>query len=165
LSGTPQQLFEQAHIAREEGVSIVMVAPMLVGLPTFYELVQDHLHLPVLGHPAFSGAARISPILLFGKLFRLFGCDAVIYPNYGGRFTYSQQLCADLAATARAPWGQIKPAMPVPAGGMTVERVPEMVNFYGPETMLLIGGGLLSAGDQLLARSRQFVQSVAGSKA
>lgn len=165
LSGTPQQLFEQAHVAREEGVAIVMVSPMLVGLPTFYELVQDHLHLPVLGHPAFGGAARIAPVLLFGKLFRLFGCDAVIYPNYGGRFTYSQQTCADLAATARAPWGQIKPAMPVPAGGMTVERVPEMVAFYGPDTMLLIGGGLLSAGDQLLDRSREFVQSVAGSKA
>lgn len=162
LSGTPQQLIEQAHIAREEGVGIVMVCPMLVGLPTFYELVQEHLHLPVLGHPAFGGAVRIAPPFLFGKLFRLFGCDAVIYPNYGGRFTYSQAMCADLAATLRQPWATIQPALPVPAGGMTVDRVPEMVDFYGPDTILLIGGGLLTAGDALLQRSREFVAKVAG---
>lgn len=161
LSGTPRQLAEQAHIAREEGVGLVMVCPLLVGLPTFYELVQEHLHLPVLGHPAFAGAGRIAPPFLFGKLFRLFGCDAVIYPNYGGRFTYSQPICADLAATLRQPWGAIQPALPVPAGGMTVERVPEMLNFYGPDTMLLIGGGLLTAGDALLQRSRDFVAQVA----
>ncbi len=167
LSGSPSQLFEQAQVAYEEGVEVVMVSPMLVGLPTFYELVTRHLNMPVLGHPAFAGAARISPTFLFGKLFRLFGCDAVIFPNYGGRFTYSQQVCADLAAAARAPWGlgtgnEIKPIFPVPAGGMTVERVGEMIDFYGNDTMLLIGGGLLTAGDALLARSREFVAKVKG---
>ena len=54
------------------------------------------------------------------------------------------------------------PALPVPAGGMTVERVPEMVAGYGNDTMLLIGGGLLSAKDRLLERSREFVAAVRG---
>jgi ribulose-bisphosphate carboxylase large chain len=160
LSGGPKQLFEQAKIAREEGIAVVMVAPMLVGLPLFYELVQEHLTMPVLGHPALAGAARMAPVLLFGKLFRIFGCDAVIYPNYGGRFSYSQQTCADLAAAARAPWGDLLTAAPTPAGGMTVERVDEMIDFYGPDTMLLIGGGLLTAGEALLERSREFVAKV-----
>lgn len=163
LCGSPKQLVEYARIVREEGVQCVMIAPMLVGMATFAEIYHEHLNVPVLGHPAFAGAARISPIFLFGKLFRLFGCDAVIYPNYGGRFSYSKQQCADLAATARAPWGEIKPACPVPAGGMTVDRVQEMIDFYGTDTMLLIGGGLLSAGDALLERSREFVQKVKGS--
>lgn len=163
VASSPKQVFEQARIAREEGVSIIMAAPMLMGLPVFYELLQEHWSGAVLAHPAFAGAVRISPVLLFGKLFRLLGADAVIYPNYGGRFTYSQQLCADLAATARAPWGHIQPILPVPAGGMTVERVPEMVDFYGPDTMLLIGGGLLTAGEALLERSREFVRTVADS--
>jgi ribulose-bisphosphate carboxylase large chain len=43
---------------------------------------------------------------------------------------------------------------------MSVERVPEMVADYGSDTMLLIGGGLLTAGDGLLERSRDFVRRV-----
>lgn len=160
LSGSPETLLAQAQIAREEGIKAVMMAPMLVGLLVFYQLVQE-LKLPVLAHPAFAGL-RIAPPVFFGKLFRLFGADAVIYPNYGGRFSYSQQTCAELAGLARASWGHVLSAMPVPAGGMTVERVREMLEFYGRDSMLLIGGGLLSAGDKLLEKSREFVQKVAG---
>ena len=32
-----------------------------------------------------------------------------------------------------------------------------MIADYGSDTMLLIGGGLLAAGDALLERSREFV--------
>lgn len=161
LSGSPETLLQQARLAAQEGVRAVMVAPMLVGLPVFYQLVQE-LKMPVLAHPAFAGL-RIAPPLFFGKLFRLFGADAVIYPNYGGRFSYSPQTCAELARAARQPWGHLRPAMPVPAGGMSVERVGEMLGFYGPDTMLLIGGGLLSAGSGLLEKSREFVRKVAES--
>ena len=89
------------------------------------------------------------------------GADAVIYPNYGGRFSYSSDECRDIADAARAPWDGLRPAFPVPAGGMTVDRVGEMITFYGRDVMLLIGGGLLSAGDALLERSREFVAKVA----
>jgi ribulose-bisphosphate carboxylase large chain len=44
---------------------------------------------------------------------------------------------------------------------MTLGRVGEMIADYGSDTMLLIGGGLLSAGDKLLERSREFVEKVA----
>jgi ribulose-bisphosphate carboxylase large chain len=39
------------------------------------------------------GAARITPPLLLGKLFRLFGADAMIFPHHGGRFGYSAATC------------------------------------------------------------------------
>jgi ribulose-bisphosphate carboxylase large chain len=68
-----------------------------------------------------------------------------------------------IAKNARAPWNGLKPVLPVPAGGMTVDRVGEMLSGYGPDTMLLIGGGLLSAKDKLLDRSREFVRTVRGS--
>ena len=106
------------------------------------------------------GASRIAPALLFGKLFRLFGADATIFPNHGGRFSYSRETCIAIARAAREPWEGLASILPVPAGGMSVERVPEMVADYGRDTMLLIGGGLLSAGDALLERSREFVRQV-----
>ena len=49
---------------------------------------------------------------------------------------------------------------PVPAGGMTVERVPELIAFFGLDTVLLIGGSLLEAGPALRERTQALVASV-----
>ena len=159
MAGTPSALFRQAELVHELGVGAVMVSPMLVGLPVFHELVRDHLRVPVLAHPAFGGALRIAPELLLGKIFRLFGADAVIFPNYGGRFSYSQATCTQLADNMRGPWGDLRPAIPSPAGGMKVDRVQEMIDFYGHDVMLLIGGSLLVA-DDIEAQARTFVENV-----
>ena len=161
LIGTPATVLAQAHLARDLGVKAVMVSPMLVGLPLLTDLVRD-IGLPVIAHPAFGGAQRISPVALLGKLFPLFGADAVIYPNHGGRFSYSAEICAELARTLRAPDPGLPAALPVPAGGMKTANVPDVLRFYGRDTALLIGGSLLEAPDTptLLARSRQFVEAV-----
>jgi len=159
FSGGPAALREQARIARECGVGMALVAPMLVGIPSFIEL-QAVLGIPVLTHPAFAGSVRVAPPLLLGKLFRLFGADATIFPNHGGRFSFSAETCRRIANCARSSWQGVRPVLPVPAGGMTVERVPEMLASYGTDVMLLIGGGLLSAKERLLERGREFVAAV-----
>ena len=96
------------------------------------------------------GAARIAPPLLLGKLFRLIGADAVMFPNHGGRFGYSPDTCRRLARAALADRDGLRPCVPVPAGGMTADRVPEMLDFYGADIMLLIGGALLEAREHLM---------------
>jgi ribulose-bisphosphate carboxylase large chain len=161
LIGTPRVLRERARIARDEGVRAVLVAPMLVGLPAFYELVEEFPEFVYLAHPSFAGARSIAPEFLFGRILRLFGSDAVIFVNVGGRFGYTHDMCAALAAGARAPWGAIRPALPVPAGGMRLERIEELLDFYGPDTMLLIGGNLLVERERILERTRAFVDRVA----
>jgi ribulose-bisphosphate carboxylase large chain len=160
LSGGPQQLARQLHVVREEGVQAVLVCPMLMGLPTFFELVRDALPCAVIAHPALGGVARIHPSLLFGKLFRLLGADATVFPNYGGRFSYSRETCLALARAAREPWGALRACAPVPAGGMSVARVQELLDVYGKDVILLVGGALLTAGSELAARSREFVERV-----
>jgi ribulose-bisphosphate carboxylase large chain len=160
FSGSPSALAEQARIARANGVRMALIAPMLVGLPAFSELVREQLDIPVMAHPAFAGAARVAPPVLLGTLFRLFGADATIFPNHGGRFSYSRATCLAIAHAAREPFAGMPATLPVPAGGMSVERVDEMVAGYGRDTMLLIGGGLLSAGGRLAERARAFVQGV-----
>lgn len=159
LSGTPSDLYRRIDLVHELGVGAVMISPMLVGIPVFYELVRDRLRVPVLAHPAFAGALRINPELLLGKLYRLLGADVSIFPNYGGRFSYSKTGCLRLANNLRQPWGSLKGAFPAPAGGMTTERVDEMIDFYGRDVMLLIGGGLLTAPN-ITAYSRAFVDKV-----
>ena len=159
FSGGARALAAQVQIARDEGVKMALVAPMLVGLPAFVEL-REELAIPLMAHPAFAGASRIAAPVLLGTLFRTLGADATIFPNHGGRFSYSRETCMAIAKNARAPWNALKAVLPVPAGGMTVDRVGEIVAGYGLDTMLLIGGGLLSAREKLLDRSREFVRAV-----
>ena len=159
FSGGGRALAAEAKVARDNAVRMALVAPMLVGLPAFVEM-QGDLGIPVMAHPALAGAARIAPPVLLGKLFRLFGADATIFPNHGGRFSYSRGTCLAIAKAAREPWHDVRPAFPVPAGGMTVERVDDMLRGYGADTILLIGGGLLAARERLLEQSRAFVASV-----
>lgn len=162
LVGTPRQLARRAAFARAAGVQAVLVAPLLVGLGAFTELVREDLDgMAVLGHPSFGGNARIDPPYLFGRLLRLYGADVVIFPNHGGRFSYSPERCAALATAARAPWSHVRPAMPAPAGGMTIDRVSELLEDYGPDTMLVLGGTLLAAGDRLVEATRGVVDLVA----
>jgi ribulose-bisphosphate carboxylase large chain len=161
LIGSPATVLRQAREANELGVEAVLVSPMLLGLPFFNEFVRD-LGRPVIAHPAFGGAQRINPVALLGKLFPLFGADAVIYPNAGGRFSYGPEVCAGIARALRTPDAAIAPALPVPAGGIRTENVSAVLESYGADTMLLVGGSLLESPDAktLLARSRQFVEAV-----
>ncbi|MGD1067016.1 MAG: RuBisCO large subunit C-terminal-like domain-containing protein [Vulcanimicrobiaceae bacterium] len=160
LIGSPRALRERARIARDVGAKVVLVSPMVIGAPAFVDLVDEYPDFVYLAHPSFGGATRIAATLLFGKLFRLFGADATIFTNYGGRFPYPVEDCAALAAAARAPWGHLEPTLPVPAGGMLLERVDELIGFYGRDTMLLIGGNLLVAREHLLERTREYVAKV-----
>jgi ribulose-bisphosphate carboxylase large chain len=159
FSGGSRSLTQQAKIAREHAIRMALVAPLLVGVPAFVELQAD-LDIPLMAHPAFASTNRIAAPVLLGKLFRLFGADATIFPNHGGRFSYSRETCLGIVKAAREPWAGIAPALPIPAGGMSVERVEEMAASYGNDTMLLIGGSLLCARDNLLERSRDFVRAV-----
>jgi ribulose-bisphosphate carboxylase large chain len=160
LVGSPGALVAQAQIAREAGVGAVLLAPALVGMPVFHELVALHVEVPVIAHPAYAGAVRVAPPLLLGKLFRWLGADAVIFPNFGGRFAYSREDCAGIANNARGAWGGYATTLPVPAGGLTTDRVTELVGFYGPDVMLLIGGALLMPAERLSERTRNFVAAV-----
>jgi ribulose-bisphosphate carboxylase large chain len=161
LHGHHGQMQRQIDFARTHGVTSFLIAPMNCGVATFNALAREHRDCVFMAHPALAGSGKLAPPLLLGTLFRLFGADALIFPNHGGRFAYSPATCQGIAQAARTPWQGIRPALPVPAGGMSVERVPEIVREYGADTVLLIGGSLLIAGDQLATRSRAFVEAVA----
>jgi len=163
LTGTPTTVLEQLRFAQDEGVGAVMIAPMLLGLPSLAEVVARHTSVPVIGHPSFGGATRIAPELLYGKLFPLYGADAAIFANFGGRFAYSRETCGGIARALTQPVVPgLLPTLPMPAGGIKYHQVADVLSFYGREVILLIGGGLYEAGDDqaLRARVEEFVRHV-----
>ena len=115
-----------------------MVAPGLTGWDTLRMLAEDDaLALPILSHPAWLGTFAISPEqgvahhVIFGQLPRLAGADATIFVNHGGRFAFTRDDCRGIVAATEQPMGQLRPIFPIPAGGMTLDRLPEMAEFYG----------------------------------
>ena len=165
LTGDLDAMRTQLAAARDAGIDSVMVAPMVAGVSNFHRLVADNPGVAFLTHPSLAGAARISPPFHFGGLFRMLGADAIVFPNHGGRFGYSAETCRAIAARALETRDGLKPCMPVPAGGMSRERVHEMLEFYGPDIMLLIGGGLLEACERLTEATAAFVAEVQAWKA
>ncbi len=164
LTGTSTVVLEQLKFAQGAGVGAVMIAPMLLGLPFMAEIVAKHAKVPIIGHPSFAGATRIAPELIYGKLFPLYGADATIFCNYGGRFSYTREMCGDIARSLTKPTvTDILPTLPMPAGGIKYHQVADVLSFYGREVILLIGGGLYEAGDDvaLRARAEEFVRHVA----
>lgn len=160
VTGNLDALRHQLRIARDQGLDTVLVAPMIIGFASFQTLVRENTDMAFIAHPAMAGAARIAPAALLGKLFRMLGADGVIFPNVGGRFGYSAQTCRDIAATALSPWPGVKASLPVPAGGMKLERIPDILRCTGPDAMLLIGGDLLAARERMTIEAEAFQRAV-----
>ncbi|HEX6292824.1 MAG TPA: RuBisCO large subunit C-terminal-like domain-containing protein [Herpetosiphonaceae bacterium] len=167
VTAAADQVVERARFAKEAGARALLVAPGLIGLDSMRLLADDDaLALPIMSHPAFQGSfvtspdQGIAPSVLFGQLARLAGADATIYPNYGGRFSFSREICQSIAEGTLVPMGTIKPILPTPGGGMSLERVPEMLELYGRDVIFLIGGGLLKHSPDIVENCRYFLKMV-----
>lgn len=163
----PYPLIEQRlEEALRAGAGGLLVLPGITGYDLMRDLAQrDDVAIPIMAHPAFLGTYSASPTsgfdhgMLYGKVMRLAGADLSIFPNYGGRFSFSQDECRRVAGALSAPIPGIAPAMPAPGGGMTLDRVGEIRGFYGDEVSLLIGGDL-HRGDDLAATAARFRTAV-----
>lgn len=169
VTAPADRVLENALFARQNGAGGLMLSPGITGLDFMRELADDdRIALPILNHPAFQGSfvvspdQGISPYALFGQIARLAGADGMIYPNSGGRFTLSREDCLSINEGCAVPMGRIKPILPVPAGGMSLDRVPGMLSSYGRDVVLLIGGGLMKQGPDIVGSCREFRRLVTG---
>ena len=165
IAGRFDQVEAQVAFAKAQGCYGILVAPLLIGPDTGFHLARKY-DLAVMTHPTFTGTHfhdprhGMTPAMLLGTLFRIFGADISVFPNSGGRFTFSGQECQDLAAALRGSLGSLKPAFPSPAGGMTIEKVGAMVDVFGDDTALLIGGALLRYSPDPEVSARAFISAL-----
>lgn len=158
------QLAGRTEAALEVGAGGLLVLPGITGLDHMRHLAAT-AGVPIMAHPAFLGSFSASPHggidhgTIYGTLMRLAGADLSIYPNHGGRFSFTADECRSIAARLTAPLGDLAPALPAPGGGMTLTRVPEIVEFYGDDVALLIGGDLFR-GDRLVDTAAAFRRAV-----
>jgi ribulose-bisphosphate carboxylase large chain len=167
ITAPHDRLLENARWARQAGAGGLLICPALTGLDGMRALADDdQVGLPLMAHPAFQGSYVTSPTqglshyTLYGQLTRLAGADASIFPNYGGRFSFSRIECAEIATGCSAAMGRIRPIFPTPGGGMSLERLGDMGELYGLDVIYLIGGNLHRQGKDLVQGSRMFLEMV-----
>jgi ribulose-bisphosphate carboxylase large chain len=165
ISGGYDEIEKQVAIVKNAGCLGVLVAPMLVGADLIRVLARRH-NLAVMTHPALTGIFYCEPssgmtmATLLGTIFRVLGADISIFPNAGGRFVYTDQECREAADALRDPLGTLKPTFPCPAGGMKLDRIEPMAENFGPDTVLLIGGGLMQYSSDLAKSTEVFVEAI-----
>lgn len=169
VSGPHDAMRRQLDAAAAAGCAGVLVCALTQGLDAVREIA-DRKDLLAMTHPTFAGGFfttprhGITPAFLLGTLFRLAGADCSVFPHAGGRFGFSKAECAELAEHLARPMGSAgrayAAALPAPAGGMTLERVPEMAAMYGEASVLLVGGGLLSLRESLVDGTRVFADAI-----
>ncbi len=174
IAGRFDQIEGQMDYARAEGCAGALIAPMLIGPDTGFHLARKY-GLAVMTHPSFTGTHfhdpehGMTPAMLLGRLFRVFGADISVFPNAGGRFTFTPDECQDLAIAMREPLGDVKPGFPSPAGGMTIEKIDSLVAAFGDDAVFLIGGALMRHSPDPEIGARAFItaieQAVSGGKA
>lgn len=149
LNVPADRILDAAHEAKAAGAGALLILPGVSGFDAMRMLADDDtLGLPIMAHPSFLGSNVVNPDqgidhgILFGTLMRLAGADIAIFPNYGGRFSFSPAECAQIKDLCHASLGNLKTSWPSPGGGMTLDRLDELVDFYGNDVALLIGGAL-----------------------
>lgn len=143
----------------------VLVCPMILGLETT-RWISERYPLVVMAHPALTGSYTNSVTqgidhgLLLGTLFRLGGADISVFPNVGGRFSFTREQCRAICENLRRPLGRIAPAWPAPGGGMDLDSIGPMCRDYGADTVFLVGGALHAQDGNIAAGTRSFLNAV-----
>ena len=170
LSTPNEQIWEDAAYAKEKGAGAFLISPALIGFDLARRFAEsDEYQLPMIGHPAMMGSYVVSPhngyshYAMFGQIMRIIGMDVSIFPNYGGRFSFSTEECQDIVRGCSDSFNHFKTIVPTPGGGMTFQNVPEMVKFYGDDVMYLMGGSLHAQNMPLADSCRQLRQLATGS--
>jgi ribulose-bisphosphate carboxylase large chain len=157
-----EKFLELAHFAKKTGADGLMVIPGLTGFDSMRMLAdQDGLSLPIMYHPAGHGlffgshVEGFSKYAFFGQIMRLAGADVTVFPNFGGRFSITQVECKEISQGTQNVMGQLNPIFPAPAGGLTFNLMPDLLEVYGNEMLIIIGGGIHREGPDLVANCRK----------
>ncbi|MCL6488754.1 MAG: 2,3-diketo-5-methylthiopentyl-1-phosphate enolase [Alicyclobacillus mali] len=148
LTGPVHSLRERARRLAELGAGALLVNVVAYGYDVVADLARDpEVHVPILAHPAVSGALYGSPNygiaadIVLGQLMRLAGADIGIFPSMYGSVTLGREATDRLLQHLRAE-GPHKPVLPAPSAGIYPGLVPRLYQDFGVDLVLNAGGGI-----------------------
>jgi 2,3-diketo-5-methylthiopentyl-1-phosphate enolase len=148
LTGRTSTLRDRARRAVDLGADLLLFNVFSYGLDVLQELREDdEIGLPLMGHPAFSGALTsssqygISHSLLLGKLLRYAGADLSLFPSPYGTVALEKNAALSIAEELTNP-DEFKQSFPVPSAGIHPGLVPLLIRDFGLNSVINAGGGV-----------------------
>ncbi|MEH7354975.1 2,3-diketo-5-methylthiopentyl-1-phosphate enolase [Neobacillus drentensis] len=148
LTGRTSQLKDKARRATELGADLLLFNVFSYGLDVLQELREDsEIALPLMAHPAISGALASSPefgfshSLLLGKILRYAGADLSLFPSPYGTVALEKPLTLSIANELTKE-DVFKKAFPVPSAGIHPGLVPLLIHDFGIDSVINAGGGV-----------------------
>lgn len=167
LTGRTFQLIEKAKQASEEGADVLLFNVFAYGLDVLQSLREAAgVHVPIMAHPAVSGAMTASPLygianpLLLGKLLRYAGADFSLFPSPYGSVALDREEALGIARELTCPDEPMKSAFPVPSAGIHPGLVPLLMQDFGDDCIINAGGGVHGHPDGAAGGGRAFRAAV-----
>ena len=162
------RMFELAKRAVDAGANAMMVNYLAVGPEAMRALAEDpDINVPILAHMDCAGAFYMSPYhgisspLILGKIPRLCGADMLVVPfALGGKAPYLPEQFTTVTRCLTYPFGDLKPTMPMPSGGITPTNVPDAIGALGVDMMIGSGGGIHAHPQGSTAGAKAFRQAI-----
>lgn len=166
LTGRTSQLKTKAKKAAELGADLLLFNVFSYGLDVLQELrEEDEIALPIMAHPAVSGALTssayygLSHSLLLGKLLRYAGADLSLFPSPYGTVALEKAQALSIANELTKEDG-FKRAFPVPSAGIHPGLVPLLVHDFGIDSVINAGGGVHGHPDGARGGALAFRQAI-----
>ncbi|WP_142243749.1 2,3-diketo-5-methylthiopentyl-1-phosphate enolase [Bacillus haynesii] len=148
LTGRTMELKSKARKAAELGADVLLLNVFAYGLDVLQSLAEDDdIPLPIMAHPAVSGALTSSPhygfshSLLLGKLNRYAGADFSLFPSpYGSVALPKRDALAIYDECTKED--VFKPTFVVPSAGIHPGMVPLLMKDFGIDHIINAGGGI-----------------------
>ncbi|QVY59909.1 2,3-diketo-5-methylthiopentyl-1-phosphate enolase [Cytobacillus gottheilii] len=166
LTGRTSKLRDQARKAKELGADALLFNVHTYGLDVLQELAEDdEIALPLMAHPAFSGAFissdfyGLSSSLALGKLVRYAGADFSLFPSPYGSVAMPRDETLRIAQALREE-SSLAAAFPVPSAGIHPGLVPKLINDFGTDCIINAGGGVHGHPQGAIGGGKAFRQAV-----
>jgi ribulose-bisphosphate carboxylase large chain len=180
ITGDTETMEKRAALLAEYGWNYAMIDVVVAGtaaVMTLRDFCSD-LGLAIHAHRAMHAAFDRNPhhgitMQFLAKIMRLVGVSQIHTGTAVGKLAGTRQESAVLADILREKrtrevgrtaldqdWGHIKTAFPVASGGLHPGLVPDVLDIYGIELVLLVSGGVHGHPDGTRSGARAVMQAV-----
>lgn len=166
LTGRSFDLKDKARKASRLGADLLLFNVFSYGLDVLQSLREDdEIGLPIMAHPAVSGALSASSVygisypLLLGKLLRYAGADFSLFPSPYGSVALEKTLALSIGDTLTRN-DFCKRTFPVPSAGIHPGLVPLLFEDFGIDSVINAGGGVHGHPDGARGGGLAFRQAI-----
>lgn len=162
ITGETKEMMKRAKYLHDKGWRYAMIDVVVTGtasVQTLRDILGDYgmaIHAHRAMHASFDKNEKHGITMHFlAKLMRMVGVDQIHSGTAVGKLVGTRHEVEDIADTLRSKivrkefphllkqdWSHIKPAFPVPSGGLHPGLVPDVIRILGNDCTLLVSGGI-----------------------